>query len=272
VLPRATVIVRAKDSERTIERTLSALRAQTVPVEIVVVDSGSADRTPEVARRHCDRLIEIPPGEFSFGRALNIGARTAAAPFHFALSSHAAPDRADWVERSLAHYEDPRVAGTGGYPEPAPNGGTGTVIQDLALLRAEPWWGYSNTAGSWRGELWERFPFDERLAAAEDREWSWRVLEAGYLIAMDPELEVRSGHRLGHGLRPLFRRVEREARVIGGLDPGAPYGPLDALRDWWAVTPTDRRSAMRIRSSPWHIAAVLGRHRGIRSARRAGGR
>jgi rhamnosyltransferase len=271
IVTRATVIVRARDAAATIERALEGLRAQTVSVEIVVVDSGSSDATVEIARRYCDQLIEIGAGEFSFGRALNIGARAAGAPVHFALSAHCAPGDTAWVERSLAHYERPEVAGTSGYRAPGPLGQTGVFFQGSAELRAHPYWGYSNTAGSWRAEVWERFPFDESLDAAEDREWSWRVLESGYVIAMDPALEVASDHRRSAGLRQLYNRYRKEAEAIAGFAADRPYPIGAAVRDWWRVQRTDGRSAARVRSSPWHIAATLGRYTGERSAWRSQG-
>ena len=88
---RASVIVRTKDKADTVEATFAALRPQTVPVEVVVVDSGSTDGTLEIARRHADRLVEIPAEAFTFGRALNVGAAAATAPVHFALSAHCGP-------------------------------------------------------------------------------------------------------------------------------------------------------------------------------------
>ena len=96
----ASAIVRTKDSARTLGRVLDLLRAQTVPVEVIVVDSGSTDSTLDIARSRCDGLIELPSAEFSFGRALNLGAEAATAPIHFALSSHVAWVAPDWVERS----------------------------------------------------------------------------------------------------------------------------------------------------------------------------
>ena len=264
-MPAASVIVRAKDKAETIERALSALRDQTVPVEIVVVDSGSTDGTLELARRWCDLLIEIPPEEFTYGSALNLGARAASAPVHFALSAHCAPGRRDWVERSLAHYERPDVAGTSGYDNLAPGGRPPTVIhQDLAMLRANPYWGYSNHAGSWRAELWERFPFDERLPTSEDREWSWRVLQEGYVIAMDPALGVPTPHRVEEGLRSYYHRHRRESRDFATFMPLPRYTARDALQEWWDVSERRRRFGIRARTSPWRMATLIAKYRGLR--------
>src|SRR5207248_3651209 len=48
--PRASVIIRTKDSARTLPGALASVRAQTVACEVVVVDSGSRDATLSIAR------------------------------------------------------------------------------------------------------------------------------------------------------------------------------------------------------------------------------
>jgi len=256
--PAASVIVRAMNKAETIERSLSALRSQTVPVEIIVVDSGSTDGTAEIARRLCDRLIEIRPEEFTYGYALNRGAAAATAPIHFALSAHCHPQREDWVERSLSHYERPDVAGTSAAQ------GSEVVYQDLALLEADPFWGLSSHASSWRGSLWQRFPFDETLESAEDREWSWRVLKEGWVIAMDPQLGVGTPHRVAEGLRHWYRITRRDVRAIATFMPLPPYTRRDAVRDWRDIRFVKRRFGLRARISPWRMLALLAKYHGIR--------
>lgn len=259
----ATVIVRARDKAGTIERTLTALRGQTVAVEIIVVDSGSTDATPAIARRHCDRLLELPREEFTYGRALNLGAAAAGAPIHFALSAHCVPERADWVKRSLAHYERPDVAATSGYDHAPGGGAPGVIHQDLSMLRANPYWGFSNHAGSWRAAVWERHRFDEELEYAEDREWSWRALEDGWVIAMDPSLAVGTPHRVDEGFRAWYSRERRAARAIAGFAPLAPYTARDALSEWWDVSERRRRFGLRARISPRRAIAAVAKYQGI---------
>lgn len=269
IAPVASVIVRAKDKEAEIERALTALRAQTVPVEIIVVDSGSTDATVDVAKRHCDRLIEISPGEFTYGHALNVGAAAATAPIHFALSAHCYPARDDWVERSLRHYEREDVAATAGYGRMGPaEPCQGTVYQDLGLLEADPFQGLSSHAGSWRGSLWQRFPFNERLESAEDREWSWRVLKEGYVIALDPALGIATRHRTAHGLRHWYRISRRDVRAVATFMPIGPYTLRDAVSDWWNIGPLKRRFGARARMSPYRMLSLAAKYGGIRDGQK----
>jgi rhamnosyltransferase len=264
----ASVIVRARDKADTIERTLRALRAQTAEPEIIVVDSGSRDASVRIARRFCDVLVETPPEQFSYGGALNRGARLASAPVHFALSAHCAPRDPDWIERSLAHYRNPRVAATAGgrrLPDGTPL--RAPFLQDAAHARRHPFWGYSNHAASWRADVWREFQFDERLPAAEDREWSWRVLEAGWRIVVDPVLDIERRRGLSEGLLAWFRRRRREMVAHTMFEEHVSYDLRDLAREWWAGEPLDRRILLRRRLSPGRTVGLAGKYVGARTRR-----
>ena len=240
--PAASVIVRARNEEAAIGRALASLQRQTVRPEIIVVDSGSTDRTVEIARAACDRLIEIPFATFSYGRALNLGADAARADVHFALSAHCVAERPDWVERTLAHYERADVAGVcGGSAAPDGSPLDAVLHQTAADARANPYWGFSNHASSWRASVWREFPFDEEMDYAEDKEWAWRVLHAGWVIAYDPDLHVDMSHQWRGGTRDFYRRHKRGARALASFAPLPPYGLQDLAREWWRDLPEPRR-------------------------------
>jgi rhamnosyltransferase len=248
--PPVSVIVRARNEAARIERALESVRAQTRPAELIVVDSGSTDGTVEIARRWCDELIELPAGSFTYGRALNIGAARATAPIHVALSAHCVLDRADWLARALVLYERGDVAGVNGMtglPDGAPARCDEPYHQRVQDVLANPGWGFSNHASSWRAEAWERHPFDEELGYAEDKEWAWRVLRAGWTIAFSRELYVDMSHQWRDGFGQLLRRDYLSARAIASFVPAAPYRLGDLRRDWWHELPEGRHSALTYR-------------------------
>ena len=263
-LPQASVIVRTKDSAHTLGRVLSLLQAQTVPAEIIVVDSGSSDETLPMAHERADRVIEID--RFSFGYALNVGAAAARAPVHFALSSHAFPPDDHWIERSLSMYKRPDVAGTSGAPtlpgssEPLHT----TIYQTHAFAVSHPWWGFSNTGSSWRADVWRAFPFDEQLPACEDKEWGLRVLAAGWTIAIDSKLAIADAHRRRHGMRHLYRRARRESEAIGSFAPVPPFTIRGLLQQWLSDVPTDAPyRGWRRRLNYFRFIELVGKYHGL---------
>jgi rhamnosyltransferase len=262
------VIVRTRDSGRSLGRTLERVRAQTVAAEILVVDSGSRDDTLAIARERADRLIEIPAASFSFGHALNVGAAAARAPVHFALSSHVVPPDEHWIERSLAKYERADVAGTSGAPTMPASAVplTATHYQTLDDALAAPYWGFSNTASSWRASVWRELPFDEGLCACEDKEWALRAMAAGWTIAVDPQLRVADAHRHAHGLRHLYRRTRREAEAIASFAPLPPATLRGLLDEWWrGAAGASARARGRQRLSPPRLVDLLARFHGCRA-------
>jgi rhamnosyltransferase len=262
---RASAIVRARNERSALQRALASLRGQTVGVEIIVVDSGSTDGALAVARRHADRLIEIPPGSFTFGGALNTGAEAASGDVHIALSSHCELPRADWVERALSHYADPQVAGTHGCRElPDKRLLAAALLQDADHARRHPYWGFSNHASSWRASVWEAFPFDPALPACEDKAWAHRVLAAGWRIAVDPELDVPKPHRRAGGVRALYARSVREGAALAQITDLPHRGVRDVARAWWREIPQDGRPALRHRLNYFRATEIAGRWTGER--------
>jgi glycosyltransferase involved in cell wall biosynthesis len=68
-----SIIVRYKNEEEAMDHALQKIITQEIdrPFEVVIVDSGSTDRTPEIVKQYPVRLFQMPPEWFSFGSALN---------------------------------------------------------------------------------------------------------------------------------------------------------------------------------------------------------
>jgi hypothetical protein len=157
----------------------------------------------------------------------------------------------------------------------ATNGGThladgspidGTFYQDRDYVRAHPTWGFSNHASSWRRDVWQQYPFDESLDAAEDKEWALRVLAEGQrVIAYRADLMVSLEHRWKNGAIAFFRRERLESRVLAQACSLPPYRARDLAHEWWSDLPDDRHSAFANRFLNYiRIAGLLGRYVGFR--------
>ena len=80
-----SVIIPAKNAGEEFEHLLAVLREQKgfKGVEIVVVDSGSSDKTVETARLYGAKVIQILPENFSHSYARNLGADNASGDYLF---------------------------------------------------------------------------------------------------------------------------------------------------------------------------------------------
>lgn len=263
--PAVSVVIRAKDEAASIGRVIELVRSQQLDggVEVIVVDSGSSDGTPDIARRSGAAVIAIPAESFTFGGSLNTGCEAASAPLIVALSAHAFPPDEGWLARMAACFEDPLVACAYGCPN-APDGGplSERVVQDAALARRYPQWGYGNPSGGFRAELWRRRPFRADMPGTEDKEWAWHWLQQGMRVVIDPALAVDHDHSKD-GARELYQRFKREWEGYGMYLDLPPYPARDALREWWSERGT-YSSRARARLSHRRAARLAGTWAGRR--------
>jgi glycosyltransferase involved in cell wall biosynthesis len=259
------IVIRAKNEAAKIGRTLERLAEQTIAdrAEIVVVDSGSTDGTLDIVRAAGARLIEIPPKSFTYGRSLNIGCRDAGTPLIAALSAHAVPVDSGWLERLIEPFGDERVACACGFAK-APEGGrlTQRFVQDAEHARAHPFWGYSNSSGAFRADLWRDYPFREDMPGTEDKEWAWHWLQRGWLTVIDPTLITDHSHS-DEGPVKIFRRAQAEWEGFAMYLDLDPYTLGHAVRDWWTQL-DGYPSHLRARLGARRVLRLMGRWRGRR--------
>jgi rhamnosyltransferase len=260
-----SVVIRVKDEADSIARTLTLLSEQTVAdtAQIVVVDSGSTDGTVDAVRAAGVELVEIPADAFTYGYSLNLGCEHAAAPLIVALSAHAFPTDAGWLERMVRAFDDPRVAcacGHGHDPRGAPL--REALVQDADHARAHVIWGYSNSAGGFRAELWREHRFREDMPGSEDKEWAWHWLQRGHVVRIDPALNTDHDHS-DETLREKFDRKRRDWEGIAMFLDLPAYGPREVVREWWTEQ-GEWSSPLRARLSPRRAADLAGTWSGRR--------
>jgi rhamnosyltransferase len=197
------VVIRTLDESELIGRCLETLERQRGPfaLDILVVDSGSTDGTLEIARSHGARIFELPPGEFDYSKALNVGIERVSGELVLILSAHAIPTDDEWVARMVAPFADPQVAGVASRQLPWPDA-PWHEIQRLersfrdasAVFTRENAEGivFSNAASCLRRSVWRTEPFT--LPAAEDLEWARRVVAGGWTVVYESRTAVYHSH------------------------------------------------------------------------------
>ena len=215
-------MVPALNAAATIEGCLAALAEQTVkPGEVIVVDDGSTDSTPEIARRMgAEVLTQENAGA---GAARNRGAKAARGELLLFTDADCAPVR-DWVERLADPLEGDGVVAARGVtasdqPEPAARFAQLEYDEKYRQLARHDSVAFVATysAAYRRDEFWRFGGFDEGFAGAtsEDQELSFRLADAGLKIAFVPRAAVRHHHHttLQAYVRRKFRIGYAKARI-----------------------------------------------------------
>ncbi|MGD9612285.1 MAG: glycosyltransferase family 2 protein [Kiritimatiellia bacterium] len=177
----ASVVVPVYNGASCLPRCLASLHRQTHPrVEILVVDDGSTDGTPELVKTPV-RLLSTG-GRKGAGAARNVGARAATGDVLFFTDADVvAPP--DWIEKALkARAEKGVSCGGGGYAGPVREIFIQQFAHEELVWRRRHHRGYVETLVS--NNLWcERelflakggFPEAYQAASSEDMEFSWAV-------------------------------------------------------------------------------------------------
>jgi rhamnosyltransferase len=205
-----SVLIPVKDGGLGLVRCLEAISDQDVDdeVEVVIVDSGSADGSPARARALGAHVHEIPASEFVHGAVRNRAASLSRGELLVFTSQDAVAASSSWLRLLTAPLGPPNVAGAYGRqlphegtkpPEefflsfmygPEPREQRLDEIEELSYERTL----FSNANSAIPRRVWESWPFADDVAMSEDQEWSRRVLLAGYTIVYEPRAAVRHSH------------------------------------------------------------------------------
>ena len=271
-----SVVVRCFNEERHIGRLLSGLLQQTQPPsQIILVDSGSTDRTLEIASRFPIEIHAVDPESFSFGRSLNIGCRAATNEIVVIASAHVYPVYDTWLAELVAPFIDPVVALTYGRQQ----GDHKTRYSERRVM--ERWFlphsverqehpFCNNANAAIRRSVWMGQPYDEVLTGLEDVDWAKRAMEQGHAIAYVATAPVIHSHHESWG--QLVNRYRREAIAHKRIYPEHRMPATEAIRLSAVNTANDYVHAARdgalLRNLFWipafRAAQFWGSYRGFR--------
>jgi rhamnosyltransferase len=256
-----SIVVRAYNEEKHIGRLLEGIRHQTVKdVEVILVDSGSTDGTVSVAESFGAKVVRIRPDEFTFGRSLNFGIKSASRELIVIASAHVYPVYPDWLETLLRPFEDQSVVLTYG-KQRGPDFAKFSEQQifhqwypDSSKPRQETAF-CNNANAAIRKSLWEKKDYDETLTGLEDLAWAKWAKEQGHAIAYVAEAEIIHVHN--ETPRGVYNRYRREAMALRKIYPEAHFNLYDFLRLTTANVLSDLWHAARERVLLKNLASIF---------------
>ena len=268
--PIVTVALPVLDGGPLLGEVLAAVRAQEVdrPVELLVIDSGSSDGSPELARGHGAGVVEIPGAEFGHGRTRNRLMELSTGDHVAFLTQDSTPAHERWLAALLAGFTT-NVALVFGPQRPRPEASPMVRRELLELFeRVDPGGPFFSSAnGAVARWAWERVPFRD-VPYAEDHALARDMRAAGFAKAYAPDAEVVHSH--DHPPLRAFKRYFDDfralAQVNGLREPLTPrYVAARVRSDVAADRAFMRREGLEVRtgrSLAHHVARALGRSLG----------
>lgn len=224
-----SIVLPCYNGEQYLEEVLGSVYRQRTAFryEVIIIDSGSTDRTVKIASSYPVRLYRITKTEFGHGKTRNLGTRAARGRYIVFLTQDATPANDCWLENLVMPLEeDSRLAGVYSRQIPRPDcnpcewrdieAGAAPVSvvkrvnfddnlqkknyeEHVRMIIA-----FSNVSSCVRKDVLNLMPFSEAIVMVEDQEWAKRVIEAGWTVRYESSSSVYHSHN--HSSRALYQR------------------------------------------------------------------
>ncbi len=232
-----SIIYRSLNEEKWLGESLTACRRQKLAdgrrVEIILVDSGSADRTIEIAEQGGCRIVHIKKSDFTFGRSLNYGCDAATGDLLVFISAHCIPSHEGWLENLI----QPLCAGEAEYAYGRQVGHALTRFSEHQVF--DHFYGehdkipqkelfVNNANAALLRSAWAKRRFDETATGLEDMVFGKALTRDGGKIAYVADAPVVHIHE--ESLDQTKRRYYREALTLREIFPEVHFHFGDFVR------------------------------------------
>jgi O-antigen biosynthesis protein len=254
-MPRTvSVIVPVKDGARFLEELIAAVHAQAADaadLELLVIDSGSSDGSPAIARAAGADVLEIPAHEFGHGRTRNLGAERTSGELICFLTQDATP-LPGWLAAFQEAFDlDPRVGAAYGPHRSRPDTSP-MIARELeeffdthapdgrpALQGPGGEAFLSNANAAYQRGCWKELRLPD-VRYSEDQAFAQAMLAAGWLKVYHPAAAVLHAHDYSPAAfaRRYFDEYRGLRETIGHVEG---FGARSTARDVRALVAADRR-------------------------------
>ncbi len=248
---KVSVVIRTYNEQKYLTDLLKGILDQDLgghELEIVLVDSGSTDRTLEIAGSFGARIVHIKKSDFTFGRSLNVGCEAATGQALVFVSGHCIPTNTHWIANLVAPFE--RGVASLSYGKQV---GWGTskfsecqlfkkYYPEVSRLQDKDFF-CNNANSALLKSAWELFPFDEELTGLEDMDLGLRLIRHGHKIAYVADAPVYHIHE--ENWATLKNRYAREAIALQRIMPQVHVSFGDFLRYFFSAVFYDFGAAIQ---------------------------
>jgi glycosyltransferase involved in cell wall biosynthesis len=250
------VVITTRNRKEELRAAIRSALAQTVPVEVLVIDDGSDDGTADLVRREFPavRLVREERARGYIARR-NQAAGLASAPVLVSIDDDAIFSSPSVVGQTLRDFDHPRVGAVG---IPFVNVRQGRVVQqrapgDEAVYVTDS---YIGTAHALRRELFVQLGgYREHLVhQGEEGDFCLRLLQAGYLVRLGRAEPIHHFESPRRDFRRMDYYGRRNDVLFAWHNVPLPYLPVHLA----ATTLNGLRTALRarrLRHQLWGLAA-----------------
>ncbi|MEM2956391.1 MAG: glycosyltransferase family 2 protein [Candidatus Pacearchaeota archaeon] len=214
---KISIAILTKNAGSNFQRVLEQIfKQKEKDFEVIIIDSGSTDKTLEIAKRFPSKIYKINPEEFNHGKIRNFAAKIAKSKYIVYLTQDAIPANEFWLSNLLKNFKDKKVAAVFSRQIPRKNASLIEIFfnefhfpnqkiirpnKDKAFMKSIF---FSNVSSCIKRDILLNYPFDEKLIMSEDQQFARDVIKAGYKTVYEPKSEVIHSH--DYTLVSVFQR------------------------------------------------------------------
>ena len=204
-----SVIIPTFNAQEHLPELLEKLKAQTVPFDLLIIDSSSSDKTVKIAQKYTDHTAIIPQSEFDHGGTRTKAAQMTSGDIIVFLTQDALPVNDNTIEKITSVFRDNNIGAAYGRQIPYPDTSLfGKHLRQFnypetsyrRTLKDREKYGIktvflSDSFAAYRREALEKIDWiKDGLISSEDSYAGAKMLLADYTLAYIAEAEVYHSH------------------------------------------------------------------------------